>query len=196
MNAILLAVAAAGSAIAASPERTLGEQEAHLRRLLSAHEYAVDRETLEKVGPQVEKLLIELAGHPEERPTLRQRATSALSVFPSPRTREYLLSQLWERRLVGNPTGTLLRREAMRSLATGFGEEVVDVLSALRDDPDPQIREGCARALGLTGSDLAERALDAWLPNEKELFVRTAIDESLARIRERRPAGPPAKETP
>ena len=40
-------------------------------------------------------------------------------------------------------------------LARAFRESAVHTLASVRDDPNPQIREACARALGDTGSDTA-----------------------------------------
>ncbi len=120
------------------------------------------------------------------RPTIRSRAVASLSVYPTTRTRDFLHSLLYERSLEGTPAGVQLRRQAIRSLAYAFRESVVNALSGLRLDPDPQIREATAHALGDTRSPAAERILDAWLPHEPELFVRLAVDRSLERIRKGR----------
>jgi HEAT repeat protein len=166
-----------------SDRDSLEEQEQRLVRVLSAHEFAPSRNVFDRIGPDVNQLLVRIASSTEHRPSLRVRAVSALSIYPSDRSRRFLGGLLFERELVGTPSGTLLRREAMRSLAVGFGGEVVDELAPLKDDGDAQIREGCAHALGETKSPRAVPVLDAWLPHEPELFVRLAVDRAVSRLK-------------
>lgn len=159
------------------------EQRKSLMWLLSAHEFRVERRLLDSVGEDVNRQLVHIASDPKVRPTIRSRAVASLAVYPSARTRDYLQSLLYERALEGTTAGVQLRRQAIRSLAWAFREAVVNTLSGLRQDADPQIREATAHALGDTRSPAAERILDAWLPHEPELFVRLAVDRSLDRIR-------------
>ena len=56
-------------------------------------------------------------------------------------------------------------------------------IADFRQNEDPQIREACAHALGITASPRAIAPLEAWLPNEEELFVREAVDRALSRLR-------------
>ena len=125
--------------------RTERERRSDLMLLLNAHEFRVDAKLLRRVGPDVNKLLIEASGNPGLRPRVRNHAVMALSVFPSEQTRKYLDSLLMEPSLKGTPTGTLIRRQALRSLGKGFGDVVVVPISNLKDDPDPQIRIAVAQ---------------------------------------------------
>ena len=81
--------------------------------------------------------------------------------------------------LTGTPTGTLLRRQALRSLGKAFRGDVVVSIANLKNDVNPQIRIAVAHALAETQSDRAIPILSAWLPNEKELGVREAVDRAL-----------------
>ena len=163
--------------------RTERERRSDLMLLLNAHEFRVDAKLLRRVGPDVNKLLIEASGNPGLRPRVRNHAVMALSVFPSEQTRKYLDSLLMEPSLKGTPTGTLIRRQALRSLGKGFGDVVVVPISNLKDDPDPQIRIAVAHALGDTRSAQASPILAAWLPHEKDLAVREAVDRALTSLR-------------
>jgi hypothetical protein len=183
LAAALLAAALVLSAATAAAATTVKEQERSLLKLLAAHEYQPNRRVLDRIGPDVNQLLVHVASYRNVRTTLRVRALASLALYPSPRTRQYLSAQLHERDLMGTPGGTLMRRQAMRSLGLAFGVEVVGELTPFRDDPDPQIREGAAHALGDTGAADALAPLSAWLPNESKLFVRVAIDNAINRIR-------------
>ena len=183
-NAMLLGTLALGlMATAAQASAPYHEQRRELMVLLNAYEFRVDVAVLERIGPEVPKLLIEISSTTRQRPTVRNHALMALSVFPSEQTRKYLESLLMERSLKGSPTGTLLRRQALRSLGRAFGDRVVVPIANLKDDPDPQIRIAVAQALGDTGSPRAQSILAAWLPHEKDLAVREAVDHALEHIR-------------
>ena len=167
--------------------RTQHTEEAQRRvllQLLNAHEFKVNRKAFDRIGPEVNRLLVNISGDPRQRPTVRVRATAALSVFPSERTRRYLNGVLFDPDLMKNQFGLLQRREAMMSLGAAFKEDAVQSLAGFHDDKDPQIREGCARALGISGSKRALTTLNSWLPNEPEIFVRQAIDEAIEKLGE------------
>jgi HEAT repeat protein len=185
-NAALLGALTLGLwATPAQATATVHEQRRELLVLLNAHEFRVDARVLQRIGPQVPKLLVEISSVPDHRPTVRNHALMALAVFPTVQTRRYLESLLLERSLKGSPTGTLLRRQALRSLGRAFKGEVVVAIANLKNDPDPQIRIAVAQALGDTASPRARPILAAWLPHEKDLGVRLAVDVALERFRTR-----------
>ncbi len=161
------------------------EQRSDLLLLLNAYEFRVDAEVLRKIGPEVNKLLIEISGDPGFRARVRNHALMALSAYPAVQTRRYLESLLLEPSLIGNPTGTLLRRQALRSLGKAFAGEVVVPIANLKDDKNPQIRIAVAHALAGTRGDRAIPILTGWLPNEKELGVREAVDRALESFHKR-----------
>jgi hypothetical protein len=172
--------------VASAAERSRDDVRRSLITWLESDEFRVDKRALDGLGKEINKLLVDVAGDPGQMPTIRQRAVGALAVYPTTRSRQFLAGVVFERAFVGNALGTLLRREALRSLGRGFGESAVSTLASVRGDESPQIREACARALGDTGSDAAMSELNAWLSNEPELFVRVAIDEAIDAIRRHR----------
>jgi HEAT repeat protein len=172
-----------GEAQGSGPRRTAQAQRESLVMLLGAHEPLIARPALDRVGPDVARLLVDIASHPAERPTVRVRAVGALSLYPNPDTRGFLGSLLHEPTLTGNPLGTLLRAQAVRSLGSGFGESSVDAIAGLRGDPSPEVRQAVALGLGESGSARARLVLEAWLPIEPALGVREAIDKGLRRLR-------------
>ena len=162
---------------------TEAEQLESLNMVLGGPHYRVNKRQLQRIGPSVGKLLVIVASEPRNTPTIRTRAVASLRVFPNTRTRRYLDGALYDPELRKTSFGTMLRREAMYSLAVGFRGDSVTALDNHRGDANPQIREGCARALGATQSARALQILEAWLPHEPELFVRVAVDEALVTLR-------------
>ena len=167
----------------ATPSRDIKEQERLLMVLLNAHEYRPTRKLLDRVGKDVNRLLVRISTYRSARAKVRVRALLSLALYPTRRTKLYLLSLFHERSLKKNNTGLLMRRQALRSAAFAFKTEVINDILILKADPSPQIREAVAHALGDTLSLSALSPLRAWLPNERELFVRIAIDRSIVRIK-------------
>lgn len=178
--ALILLTASAVEARRLAP----AEQRATLMTWFSAHHFTPDRKAFDRLGPATEITdhLVLFVTDPKLPPTVRQRAIASLKLYPGRRTQRVLEALLYDPEL-RNRTGTPLVREAMRSLAVAFRAGAITALNNHREDPNPQIREGCAHALGLTGSPNALPILDAWLPHEPELFVRLAVDNAIAHIR-------------
>ena len=178
---LALALSATSQARPPLPET---EQRLSLLTLLGRHHFEVQRKVFDRIGSprQVTDHLVLFVGDPKLRPTIRQRAIASLRVYPGKRSQKVLESLLYDPQLQDS-AGVPLRREAMRSLAIAFRHASVVALGNHREDANPQIREGCAHALGLTRSTDALPILDAWLPHEPELFVRLAVDKAIAHIR-------------
>jgi len=184
-TALLCALLLCLSLCVTAQARPSHQQRSDVLLVLNAYEFRVDAEVLRKIGPDVNKLLIEISGDPGFRSRVRNHALMALVAYPVSQTRKYLESLLMEPSLTGTPTGTLLRRQALRSLGKAFGGDVVVPIANLKDDVNPQIRIAVAHALADTRSDRAIPILSAWLPNEKELGVREAVDRALESFQQR-----------
>lgn len=184
LTSLALVLALLATSVAQARPLAPDEQRASLIRLLGGHHFRADRPTFDRLGPAREIIdhLVHFTGNPKLRPTLRRRAITALRIYPSERARKVLEAVLYDPAL-NKSWGVAMRREAMLSLAIAFKEHAIMSISNHRDATDPQIREGCARALGATQSRNALPLLDAWLPNEPELFVRLAVDHAIAHIR-------------
>ena len=177
------ALASDGRSETAGPRRSAAAQRESLLMVLGAREPLLVRLALDRIGPDVPRLLIDIASHPAERSTVRARALKALALYPGPNVRDFLGSLLHEPTLSGNVAGNSLRSEAVRSLGRGFGESAIDAIAALRGDTAPGVREAVALALGDTGSERAKRILEAWISLEPTIVVREAIDKGLLRLR-------------
>ena len=191
LTALLVApsfVAASEPSQTIRQERDTRKQRALLLTLLGAHEYSPSLRVLKRIGTEREltRQLIYISGWKRYRSVIRVRALATLALFPTDDVYKYLLSVVHERDNVGHTLGLLLRKQALRSLGRGFGNRAISDLVAVRSDPNAQIREGVAQGLGDTRSSAAIVHLEAWLPNEKELFVRVAIDNALEIVRKAR----------
>ncbi|MCC6622547.1 MAG: HEAT repeat domain-containing protein [Deltaproteobacteria bacterium] len=177
---LLVSAALGGSARA---ERSRDDQRASLVSLLGAYELLLERPALDTIGSRVPELLIDIASHPSELPRVRVRALAGLALYPSETTFGYLRAQLLERSWLGNGLGTQMRRQALRSLARGFGDRAFDDVISLRQDTEPLVREAVAQSLADMGSTRAVPVLEAWLPHEQVFAVRDAVDKALGRLR-------------
>ena len=179
---LVFALALLSPAKSARAEASEESQRRVLLQLLNAHEFKVNRKAFDRIGSEVNRLLVLISGDPRQRATVRVRATSGLSVYPSERSLRYLNGVLFERELKKSRFGLIQRREAMMSLGIAFGAKAIQTLKGFHGHEAPQIREGCAHALGMTRSKAALPILNAWLPNEPEIFVRQAIDKAIENL--------------
>jgi hypothetical protein len=165
--------------------RTRQEQRASLVWYLNAYELKLTRESLDRIGPDVAELLVDILNTPDAFLKVRVRACAGLGLYPSQQSFDVLRELLHERSLIGTELGVQLRRQALRSLGKGFGDRAVDDIIHLRGDPEPLVREAVAHALGDAGSERALPMLETWLSVEPVLHVRMAVDSTVARLRGR-----------
>ncbi len=181
MTLSLLAVSSS-SGHATAPSK-LDEQRRSLYTFLQAYEIKLRRKVLDRVGPDVARLLIDIADKPRALAKVRIRAVAAVALYPTQTTRDYLRGLLHHKD-GGSSMALQLRRQALRSLGYAFGEDALDDILELKTDEDPMIREAVAHALGDTLSARVVPNLQTWLGQEPELFVRVAVDKALSRIQD------------
>lgn len=143
--------------------------------LLSGYEQAATADELRRLGPGVEAELLSIAEDAGMSRTRREAATYSLGWFPSDATHTWL-----QARLVDPATDSHIRRSAAWALANGWKDAAVPDLTAAFADPDAQLRNQIARALGKMGTPTARAALEARLPNETDAMVRTTVQTLLA----------------
>lgn len=170
---------------ATAARRSRADQRASLVWYLNAYELKLTREALDRIGPDVAELLVDILNTPDAFVKVRVRACAGLGLYPSQQSFDVLRELLHERSLIGTELGIQLRRQALRSLGKGFGDRAVDDIIHLRTDPEPLVREAVAHALGDAGSVRALPMLETWLSVEPVLHVRMAVDSTVARLRGR-----------
>ncbi len=183
---VVLAVAVAALAFVGGPaaaKRTKDEQRASLVWMLSAYELQLTLENLERIGPDVGELLVDILNTPKEQVRTRVRAVAALAFYPTEQSFDVLRSLLHERSFKGTELGLQVRRQALRSLGRGFGDRAVDDMLGLRTDPEPLVREAVALGLMDAASARALPTLETWLSMEPDLGVRIAVDRAVSRLR-------------
>jgi len=131
-----------------------------------------------RVGPEANRILIDLADDPELRPSLRLRAMAYLAWFPSRRSQAFL-----NQRLYGRDVPAIQRRVAMRALALAFGAAVFPDLRGFLTDADAAVREGAIRALGLLGGERVRILLENHLATEEDLALKRLTEKVLADLR-------------
>lgn len=181
---LLPTIAATGMTALAKP-RPKADQRVSLVWYLSAHELRLTKDSLDRIGPDVPRILIDLIQTPDATVKVRVRACAALAFYPDSQTFDVLRSLLHERSFKGSEVGLQLRRQALRSLARGYGDRAVDDIMALRSDPEPLVREAVALSLGDAGSERALPMLETWLSVEPVLNVRVAVDDAVSKLRGR-----------
>lgn len=168
--AVLFAAAllAPGQAAANPPGK------AQVRQLLSGYEAMPAAESWRALGPETVAVLVSLYDDPSEPAYVRLRAVRAVSFYPVPATRTFLLAVT---RVPGQ--GDLFVREAVLGLARAFGDRAVDDVKAFLNNPEPTVREGAAMGLGRIGTERARDALRRRLAIEGAEHVRGTIERAL-----------------
>jgi HEAT repeat protein len=156
--------------------------------LLQAEHPRVDAALLQRIGPDVQAILIEQVTAPRQRsqvtPVMRQRALGWLQFYPNPSSRAVLLDALRHRD--GEESLRLaLQRVALRALAVAFGAAELAVLREHLQHPNLYVREAAAYALGDVDDRRVRGILEDQLGRDPELAVREAIEAALRKVSQR-----------
>ena len=188
MAALLLCAGLATAAEAGQepPSRTV--QIGSLEALLNAPHPQVTALQLRRVGPDVGSLLVEFATSPDATPPVRMRALAWLQYFPSTQTKAVLLETLRAR-----DVSVPVQRIVLRTLAAGFGTDVLELVREYLTHRNLYVREAAAYAMGDIDDSRVPGILNDSLGREPEVVVRDAISASLQRLSRRHAA--PARRT-
>lgn len=167
-----LALLVPASASATPPSK------AQLRALLSGFEHTPDAQTWRALGPEALPVLIDLYDDADAPQYVRLRSVHAVSFYPSPATRTFLLA-------VARAPGQsdLFVRQAVLSIGRAFGARAVDDIRPFLSHEEPVVREGAATALGRVHTGAALSALRGRLSVEPSAQVREVIERSLRETR-------------
>lgn len=158
--------------------------------LLSTEPFEPTLEDWKRIGPQANRILVELADDDALRPSVRFRALGSLAWFPSRRSRSFLMHRLYGRR-----AQPVEMRVAMRALALAFGDDVFQDLRGFLNHEDGTVREGAVRALGIVRGERVRILLENHLAVEPEIWLRRIVEEVLDQLRRPPPKGRPAVES-
>ena len=143
--------------------------------LLSGYEYEPALADWERIGPDANRILVNLIEDGALRPSLRLKALASLAWFPSRRSRAVLTQKMHARRATA-----IERRVAMRTLALAFGVDAVDELRGFLRSPELVLREGAIRGLGFIRNERVKAILRAHLEVEQDLDLKVLTDEMLS----------------
>jgi len=179
----LLAIAIAFAfSLPASAQQTLTER-GRLELELSGIERLPTKATLLRVSPRAAELLREIVLRPSRNVLARNRALSALRLFPSAATARVLRAVIETNRAVKNGLGRLDPEQALGSYAAIAGPEAVETVRPFLSHPNIDVRATAASALSATRSPRALGLLEARWREEPSATVRARIDRELARLR-------------
>lgn len=179
LMSLALGVAGAGQA-------TAGTRESVREILQARHPIPMTADDWRKLGPDVDRHLIEAAGDASLLYGARTRAMNGLAEIGGGQAKEFL------RRTIGQPKAApQLLSSAVIAYAHGFSRsDPADVQAAslpLLDSPDWGVRQGAVRALGELGTKGAYDALRVRQPRETHPAVQQALRTALAKTETPKP---------
>ncbi len=145
-----------------------------VRDLLSGIEHTPSDADWQRLGDGVLPILMDLYNDTDQPPYVRLRAMGATGAFPRAAVRTFLLA-------VTHVDGQsdLFVREALVTLARGFGSAAVSDLTPFLAHDERVVREAAASSLGRVGGSTARRALRDRLRIERDGEVRRVIERAL-----------------
>jgi hypothetical protein len=152
-----------------------------LERALSGYESVPDKETLARLGPEVEERLQEVVRHPSQRTLARVRALVALRFFPSPGTEAILLSVI--RQGGKTPLELLLLEPSLTSYAAIKGPTSLTVIKPFLGHENRDVRYVAVQAIAASRSPQALGVLERWRKMEKTPMVLRELDRQLKHLR-------------
>lgn len=176
---LVLGVAAPGLAAAGTRES--------VREILQArHAIPMTAQDWRKLGPDVDRHLIEAAGDPSLNYGARTRAMNGLAEIGGAPAKDFLRQTMGQAK-VAPP----LLSAAVIAYAHGFSRsDPADVQAAsvpLLDNPDWGVRQGAVRALGELGTKGAFEAIRLRQPRETHPAVQEAMRATLAKAETPKP---------
>ncbi len=144
--------------------------------LLGGIEYVPEAKEWTALGPEAAVVLVSIASAPDERPSRRARAISALAYFPNVQNRAFLETVAGDTK-----AKTVLRRKALRALSHAYKADATAFVKGFVSSEDKYLREAAIKSLADIGTPEARLVLEQRLKVEKAAFVRQTIEKSLTR---------------
>ncbi len=164
--------ACAATADAASPE-----VEQQVMTLLRAPDTEATEADYKAIGPEVDDALRDIAMNDKVLAGHRGRALEALVYFKSPETRKVLetlagdANQFW-----------VVRGRAARTLVLSYQKGALAKVAPMLNDDNKRVREAAIKAVGMVRDAQSTTLLKARLPKEQSKYLKSLIDETLARL--------------
>jgi HEAT repeat protein len=129
------------------------------------------------LGPSAFGVLEQVVADPNAPSSWRSRAVLSMAFVDHPEALPRLRSLLED-----SGTHPALRASAAFALGMRAGPEALSALQPHLEDPQEEVREAVALAIGRLGSVEAQKALVERLPLEEDLLVRDAIQQGLTLV--------------
>lgn len=171
-------------ALPAHAQQTLTER-GRLERALSGVEGLPTRADLLRMSPRAEELLREIVLRPSRNVLARNRALSALRLFPAAASAQLLRAVIEANRAARTGLARMDLEQALASYAVVVGPAAVETVRPFLAHANLDVRATAASALVLTRSPRALGLLESRRRDEPSPMVRARIDRELARLRGR-----------
>ena len=123
--------------------------------------------------------LVEIAGDKAAAAPIRLRAMAGLAYVRTPAAHDFLENFLIRKRPSSDPLDRAMLRKGAVALGWQGGPRTVEVVAALLDHADAEVRLDAVVALGLTRARSAEKPLRERLAGEPDAAVRAQIENQL-----------------
>jgi HEAT repeat protein len=170
--------------LAASPAPAARPERAFIEARLRADTLPRSAADWRALGPEIDEVLIAIAGDSKADLQLRAHAVSALGVVSTRPGRAFLETVVKEKGSSKDAADEVLLRKAALALGWSGGAAVPDQLGPLLEHPDPDVRLDVAIGLGLTRSEAAAEFLRRRFAEETVPKVRRQIGRQLSLIEE------------
>ncbi len=153
----------------------------NITTLLRAYDAFPKATAFKSVAEDPRTVLLEIVADDSEPEIIRLQALDALSLFPDADVRQVfrkVVAESWDHSQAPRAT-----HNAINGLMFGWGEAALDDVLPLLSHPDLQVRLTVVHAVGKSGGDAGRTALQAQLNDEKDPYVREAIQIHAKSIR-------------
>jgi len=142
--------------------------------LLSAIDTPATKAQLLRASPQAESILLSVVTDGQAAPWHRDRALSALGMFPSPQVQVVLLGLLRNEQ-----AGELRRSRALLAYGAAFSDAAIPKAASFLAESSPVLRATAVQALGRIATPKARAALMRAIKTHPEL--RQSVERALKR---------------
>lgn len=146
--------------------------------MLSGYEYIPSESEVKALGPDVPKVLMEIASDDKVMLFRQVRAVALLGYFPDKGVSAYLKSVV---QAAGQKR--ILMRTGLQSLARCGGKETVGFISEYLRSEDRFVRGAAIEALGMIPEPEVMGVLERSQADETEPFLKEKYEETLSRLR-------------
>jgi HEAT repeat protein len=178
LSALVLVAAPAAASPDAGPAKP---ERAKVETYLQGHDVASSAE-LRSILPAPEKTLMTIALDDHADRLIRARAVAALRLLPSPGVQEFLERLVQDKAAATDTSDRLIVRRAAIALGWMGGADAPELLAALFENDDPEVRVDAVLGISMSRAETAVGVLRKQLAVEASPRVRQQIERQLGAL--------------